>query len=281
MKGKYIITRRSTFVCWIAIVVLVQLLITQWTVKAAGSREIVDYISFAGTVIGIVLALLAIVYAFLTNASQKNDSDNLKAQITRLDSTITSAGISGQKFDIGVSRLESIIDGVASLEKHTMESAARVEAGIDSIRSAVKINEIESSRSNPLGSDVSADAKKSISIALRRLIDTASEWQTICYYTAALAPSDVRERVSFFNETINRMLKSKVLSSYMSGQMHSAYWLLFDLGLTGEGSMDGGLSHLAERAKVLIDRFDTTAKDETWDRGQVLVELKKISDHTS
>lgn len=278
MKRKgLVVARKTTIASWMVIAILLQLLITQWTVKAAGSREIVDYISFAGTVIGIILAFLAIVYSYLTTASQKNDSESLKSQILRLSETIQSAGASGQKFEAGVGRLEDIVSVLDSLERHSRDSSARVEAGLAEIRSEFAAKR-ETSESKTGGStSPSIDERNSIIPTLKILAEEASPFQLICYFHACTASSNSDARIESENTLVDRILESKTIDEYIKGQMAGAYWMLRDMGVGNADIRREFIGLLKSQIDFAIN-FVKNGRDSTvWNKEQLESELSRIA----
>jgi len=276
-KKGFVVARKTTIASWLIIAVLSQLLITQWTVKAAGSREIVDYISFAGTVIGIVLAFLAIVYSYLTTASQKNDSENLKAQILRLSETVQSAGASGQKFEAGVGRLEDIVSVLGSLEKHSRDSSARVEAELAEIRSEFAAKRETSESKTERSTSPSTDEKNSILPTLKILVDKASPFQLICYFHACTAPATSDARIKSENNLMDRILDSKGIDEYLKGQMASSYWMLRDMGIASADIRREFIELLKGKTEFAI-KFVREGRDSSfWNKERFEAELSKIA----
>ena len=126
----------STACTWVAFVFLLQLLVTQWTVEVAGNREVIDYVSFAGTVVGMILAMLAIVYSFLITSAQRNDAENLRGQLHQLNEAVLKASLSGARFESEVEKLEEIRSELQRVSDNSVESlkgAERLEAKIDTL----------------------------------------------------------------------------------------------------------------------------------------------------
>jgi cell division protein FtsL len=59
---------------------------------------IVSYVSFAGTIVSIILAVLAIVYSYYQNFSQQRDSSTIATQIDIRRQTVTDVRISKKEF---------------------------------------------------------------------------------------------------------------------------------------------------------------------------------------
>ncbi|MDR0182024.1 hypothetical protein [Lysobacter arvi] len=99
---------KTTFFLYTSVLVLGQLLFSAYTVNVAGNRDVLDYLSFAGTVIGIVLAVLAIVYSYFATITQKDDAESLRSQISSLGSTVLQASNTSTQLGSELQRLKDI-----------------------------------------------------------------------------------------------------------------------------------------------------------------------------
>jgi len=68
----------------IIILLLVQFLIHWISLKYGGSTSALGYVSFAGTVVSILLGLIAIIYSFVQSVSQSSSAIEIREQIERL-----------------------------------------------------------------------------------------------------------------------------------------------------------------------------------------------------
>ncbi|MEX2411337.1 MAG: hypothetical protein WD607_08215 [Candidatus Paceibacterota bacterium] len=108
-------TKRE-WVFMIVIIITIQFLIqfTAWIYSEDGS--IISYISFTGTIVSIILALLAIIYAFVQTLTQQNSSQKLNSQIDQL------VGV--------VKNIESSESGLNDLLDHTLNISRKVDESI-------------------------------------------------------------------------------------------------------------------------------------------------------
>lgn len=65
----------------------------------AGSGSALNYVSFAGTLVSIILAVLAIGYTYGESLSQKNKSDNVSTQIAVLNEVIKSIKLESKSLE--------------------------------------------------------------------------------------------------------------------------------------------------------------------------------------
>lgn len=77
---------------WILIILVIVLLLTIifiFVTYYGSNKDIVSYVGFAGTIVSIILAVLAIVYTYYQNVSQEQSSYRISEQIIKL-STVAS-----------------------------------------------------------------------------------------------------------------------------------------------------------------------------------------------
>ncbi|WP_376882698.1 hypothetical protein [Aeromonas salmonicida] len=75
-------TREWIFV--ILITVLIQFIIQASAWLYGGNSGALGYLSFAGTAVSIILAVLAIIYSFLQSSAQEKSSLNISTQVANL-----------------------------------------------------------------------------------------------------------------------------------------------------------------------------------------------------
>lgn len=103
---------------WILIILLlmlVQALIHFWSTETMSSSQIVNYISFAGTIVSIILAVLAIVYSFYQSFSQQNNVDSISREVDSLKETAKKVSESAHEISSATSYLPKIMDDVVLL----------------------------------------------------------------------------------------------------------------------------------------------------------------------
>lgn len=143
---------------WV-IFALFQLLLSEWTTKVAGQREVLDYISFAGTITSMLLAVLAIVYAYYTSASQKNDADRIAAQIASLGSTVSNLDRSEVRLSnelVRLGELRAALDEVGERVNLSHEQASRTREAVETMRQEL---EEKLRQQNPAAAELAAPAE--------------------------------------------------------------------------------------------------------------------------
>ena len=215
----------SSLVCWGLLLVVGQLLLTQWTIHAAGNRDVLDYISFAGTVIGMVLAVLAIVYSFISNASQKTDSEFLRSQIFSLNDAISRANQSGNDFSRELGRLEEIRESLSELNSISSTSLDVT----NQIAGKMAALENQTAQKAQKAEDVE-DNKHDTSECLELIASRALPLQIIQYYVASRhenqsSPAAVEDQEALLFSILKADDRLS-LRTYLSTGQH-AYFLIF------------------------------------------------------
>jgi len=97
---------------WLVVLVVVvsEYVFLDKVFKYGANEGIVSYISFAGTIVSIILAVLAIVYSYYQNFSQQRDSNNIATQIDLLRKTVNEVQITKAEFSSELSRINEISD---------------------------------------------------------------------------------------------------------------------------------------------------------------------------
>lgn len=151
MKEDKGFSRREWFFV-IFIIMLTQFLVQFIAFIYAGSSSALGYISISGTIVSIILALLAIIYSYYQSTSQANSSSSLNSQIDKLIGIVDK--IKTDKSDFGheleqLSDIREKIDSTFSLQK---ASHAQVRELTDSIGD-LSNNRLSDSYQNDTGND--------------------------------------------------------------------------------------------------------------------------------
>lgn len=104
---------------WLYIIFIVILL--QFIIQAAawlygGNSGALNYISFAGTIVSIILAVLAIVYSFVQSISQQTSSEKISNQVEKLINV--------------TNKIETSKEGLSDAAKHLSSMAQKLDESI-------------------------------------------------------------------------------------------------------------------------------------------------------
>lgn len=145
----------STAAKWIIVLVIILITIVQafiWYVSFinAGNGSALNFVSFAGTLISIILAVLAIGYTYGESLNQKTKSDSLSIQIASL-SEVTSNIKSHAEAISEVSNIKTELESVAQRIENgfleTKQNVSDVSSAIDGVNR--RFDEINLTRSAP------------------------------------------------------------------------------------------------------------------------------------
>lgn len=270
------VTKPSTLVTWGALLVVTQLLITEWTVHAAGDRAVIDYVSFAGTVVGMILAILAIVYSYISNASQKDDAVALRGQISSLNEAIARASASGNQFSSELARLEEIRNDLSSIRTNS----ERVLQNGQLLRELMESRIEEKRDESPVGANNEGGDFRA---ALTRLADRALPDQVVEYYLACVE-DDFPDRVEY-RRLIDELIVSAVnrknipfWKAYERGTIYAYCAVFVDFGLYGnEEAMTEFKGALLGRANS-ISESDAEATSGVFNKQSLLTSVRKVAE---
>jgi fumarate reductase subunit C len=78
----HIIKKRDLYWC---IAFLILIIVAIFTVKLGDNKNVVDYLGFAGTLIGIILAVAALIYAFYQNYAYQSSTSKLEEAAQKIE----------------------------------------------------------------------------------------------------------------------------------------------------------------------------------------------------
>lgn len=108
----------------IVIIVVVEGFIAYSSFIHAGNANALSYISFAGTLVSIILAVLAIGYTYGESVKQKNNADTVVGQINKLNDVIDNIDLSVD----ALNRIETISNNLNLLSATFNQSVPRIDA---------------------------------------------------------------------------------------------------------------------------------------------------------
>ncbi|WP_447826764.1 hypothetical protein [Aeromonas hydrophila] len=108
----------------IVLIVLIQWVVHFWSTEAMSSSEMVSYVSFAGTLVSTILAVLAIIYSFIQSASQQTSSEIISREVYRLQDIVNAVNSSAAKVNESLEKLPGIIDNLEKIP-HTVSDTVK------------------------------------------------------------------------------------------------------------------------------------------------------------
>lgn len=249
----------------VALVILSQYVITGWVFDYGSNPDVVSHVSFAGTLSSIILAVLAIVYAYYQTFAQQRDSSALSAQIEVLRSTIVTSKENQSDLSGDLERLTEIsekIDLAISIGEQSTKASSDLRAEMRDSFSKF-IAEKESAKvGHPAEYDVEAVA--------RRVATIAYPLQTLAYVVIAEA---IRRRMDSLPEAFSKFVRPAIsdnsawVDQYLQGFISGSLYLLWDLqiakGTVNSGSMLESFERMVRKTfeddaqmKVAVDWVD-------------------------
>ncbi|MBE3873300.1 hypothetical protein HJ107_23655 [Vibrio parahaemolyticus] len=151
----------------IIIISIVQAFIWYSAFVNAGNGSALNFISFAGTLVSIILAVLAIGYTYGESISQKNQSDTVVNQITTLNQAIGNIRDQSENFN----QVKDISENLALFSKQVESKFDHTSKQVESLSSAIsKLTQSDVAPTpSPVDSILSED---DISLLVNNLIKT-------------------------------------------------------------------------------------------------------------
>ena len=82
-------TGREWFL-FVALLMVVEFGILEFSYRFASDELVLSHISLVGTIVGILLAVIAIVYGFIQTSSRQSSGETIAAQVQSLESVVLS-----------------------------------------------------------------------------------------------------------------------------------------------------------------------------------------------
>ncbi|MGU5652242.1 hypothetical protein [Aeromonas allosaccharophila] len=103
---------------WVFVVIITiisQFLLHQFSSNMMNETQVINYISFSGTIVSLILAILAIVYSFIQTGTQQSSADRIAVNISTLNEISGSVGSSAQKVEAQVEQLNNVVSNIGKL----------------------------------------------------------------------------------------------------------------------------------------------------------------------
>lgn len=111
----------------IFIVVLLQFIIQVAAWLYGGNSGALNYISFAGTIVSIILAVLAIVYSFVQSISQQSSSEKISSQVEKLIGVTNNIEVSKEGLSDTIRSLSSMAQKIDESIAHQGQIKVQVD----------------------------------------------------------------------------------------------------------------------------------------------------------
>ncbi|MFB0769887.1 hypothetical protein ACEU5N_19750 [Aeromonas salmonicida] len=164
---------------WIFVIILVilsQFLLHQYASNVMNEMQVINYISFSGTIVSIILAILAIVYSFFQSITQQSNSDKIASNLESLTGVASSVNTSVDIMTTQVETLNTVVDDVRKLpsdivslvsvalaklnKEHVVDIRAAFSEYIEVVKSNKEIDSVQT-HTQKIKSEVVLDPSKS------------------------------------------------------------------------------------------------------------------------
>jgi hypothetical protein len=249
------------------VLILVLIIIAIASVRYGENTNLVNYISFAGTISSILLAVTAIIYSYYsTNSFSQN--------VGTLDSSTKKISESSTKLFQIIEKLDLKIDNIPDHLKGVEEKATRTYDLVEKLSNDFNVSKHQNGETNIKESDLPPDLIKSF------ITDNSFIGQKIIY---ACCMSYNESRI-FPLEILKSSYASETLFDYIHGFLIAASCLnLFDYNIDKEHN---SISISKINKEILIQAEEIILKDakkhdakETVEAFQHLPQLNKIKAH--
>ncbi|MGL6525025.1 hypothetical protein ACSZNV_08355 [Aeromonas hydrophila] len=115
----------------IVLIIVIQWMVHFWSTKAMSSNEMVSYVSFAGTLVSTILAVLAIIYSFIQSASQQTSSEIISREVHKLHEIVKEVNLSTERVNVSLGKIPNLIVQVEKLPAIIERS---IVTGVDPIK---------------------------------------------------------------------------------------------------------------------------------------------------
>ena len=128
-----------TVVMVIALIMLAEYVLITWTQNYGADPDVVSHIGFAGTIVSIILALVAIFYSYYQGFAQQRDAQALGQQLSALRDlghTLTESGESLANTGSELQQVRTQIQDMLEISRRTEKSSAETLAHIKQVQTA-------------------------------------------------------------------------------------------------------------------------------------------------
>lgn len=203
-ESKKFTTREWIFVFIIAS--LVQGAVWYISFVNAGNPSALTYVSFAGTLISIILAVLAIGYTYGESVSQKNKSDNVASQIESLNGVIKNIEIGSESLN----KISDISNDLKIFHNHFKGEMEKNNSYILKINESLSKMKVKANSDSPnINPSVfyKSDKNKILNVLLDGKDDTFYVGFLMNYYSA-LSERKSDEDTKFFMSSLDEVLNT-------------------------------------------------------------------------
>ena len=119
---------RTKWLLLIAVLMIVEGFVFYAAMENSNSTSALGYISFAGTVTSIILAVLAIIYGFIQNSSQERKSELITEQMSKIKDVVSDLDRSKESLDIGLEKFADLLNPIKESQIEVQNTVEKIES---------------------------------------------------------------------------------------------------------------------------------------------------------
>ena len=216
----------------IVVVVLAQYIISGWVNNYGTSADVVSHVSFAGTLVSIALAFLAIVYSYYQNFAQQRDAASIASQVELLRGVVLEGRSSQTQFAGELIKFEEISakldESIGVVNRSREESRQWQQQMISAI-------EKKGQEEEPVPENWSVD------LAAEVVVSRAATLQLAIYVALVRGAAEglgiQRVRDTYLIAALND--GAKHMDAYVKGAFALAWYTLLDVDIMETRASDG------------------------------------------
>lgn len=249
----------------IFIVILIQFIVQAAAWLYSGNSGALGYISFAGTVVSIILAVLAIMYSFVQSSSQQQSSSTISSQVDKLMDVVDKIDLSKQSLTDTLSHLNSVSEKI----DHTIEQHDEVKKEVVVLSGRFK-HFVESSSKYVQGAD--GENGNDESLYGKPFNSGYNGIASMCIFLYFIEKHDftIDNGVDDFILPVFRQLKngageSDKFKDYQDGALMVAYQMLYSFGCLKVSVKSGHIelaSEFRQECEDFIEYIDELEEDD-------------------
>jgi hypothetical protein len=205
----------------IAILSLVQFFIHWVSYQFGGSPNALGYISFAGTLVSIMLGLIAIIYSFVQSISQNTSVIEIRDQVERLIIAGDEISESGRIIHSASQEVNELVGDLVSKVTENTSTTKEAFGSFNKLTSELNLSSIRQNKEVGEGStDVSQDAKRSVIDSDRIIVHI----MVLCVYESVKRGFNVSQVEEKVFEKLAKKLD--VHAEYLSGSFNTVLFMI-------------------------------------------------------
>jgi hypothetical protein len=220
----------GTVLMVVSLVVLSQYIIGGWINDYGHNEEIVSHVGFGGTIISIILAILAIVYSYFQTVAQRQDSYTISAQIETMRSVVEEVRRSKQGLGAELDRLDTIsekLDNALEVTRQSHEAVLHISGRFDAL--SAEREKIRDAADDAVSSESGLPER-----VYDQLVDEANDVQ-LALYTFLIYSAEQNTGLKDLIWEFLRGRKPVFSEQYIEGLVSGFWYVLADLNVIQMG----------------------------------------------